>query len=177
MCIYPSLCVVQPAIPAWAGSRWTSQGKCWSPEKGFTLRVLPRGAAPLSLAGWDEFKLRVLHGSWASRTRVKYGMRLTGNNPRKARGPLCLEYSPDLRSVAFFRHKWTRRIENYNLLCCFGGRKKPQQSKTQQYWSLWIMVRKNKEVNLRNKKFRLFSGSQSRTQASFRTSCASAMSS
>lgn len=51
-------------------------------------------------------------------------MRLTGNNPRKARGPLCLEYSPDLRSVAFFRHKWTRRIENYNLLRCFGGKKK-----------------------------------------------------
>lgn len=56
-------------------------------------------------------------------------MRLTGNNPRKARGPLCLEYSPDLPSFAFFRHKWTRRVDNDSLLCCFGGKKSPNKAK------------------------------------------------
>lgn len=117
-------------------SRWMSQGKCCSPEKDFTLCVLPWGAAPASLAGWDEFKLLVLHGSWASRTCVKYRMRLSGNNPREARGPLCLDYSPDLLSFAFFRHKMGQEGWKLHFALLFWlqegkkFKKNPKQNKT-----------------------------------------------
>lgn len=109
------------ATPAWGRSRWMSQGKCCSPGEDFTLCVLPWGAAPASLAGWDEFKLLVLHGSWASRTRVKYGMRLPGKpeNP-----PPAWSTAQTSWALHFSGIKWTKRVENCVLLCCFGCKKK-----------------------------------------------------
>lgn len=98
--------------------------------------LLPRGGfhtlcpTPASLAGWDEFKLLVLHGSWASRTRVKYGMRLPGKpeNP-----PPAWSTAQTSWALHFSGIKWTRRVENCVLLCCFGCKKNPQNHKTQQW--------------------------------------------